>query len=186
MVALFSREISSGTMCPPPSLRSGSTHKTPHRGVLFAQDDTRGWYGGGTLCLLPSPSATPPPLPKGEQRENATVRRFLEAKSSPQGAEGRGYAPTRGDHVAGQGGQYHRFRYSTFAIVSSRGRVYVASLREGGGPLAVEGECGSRGAKMQRRSGFYIRRLPLPQCGPPPSRRGARVATSFATRPLLS
>ena len=39
----------------------------------------------------------------GEQRENATVWRFLEAKSSAQGAEGRGYAPTRGDHVAGQG-----------------------------------------------------------------------------------
>ena len=38
----------------------------------------------------------------GEQRENATVRRFLEAKSSPQGAEGRGYAPTHGDYAAGQ------------------------------------------------------------------------------------
>ena len=32
----------------------------------LAQDDTRGWYGEGVLCLLPSPSATPPPLPKGE------------------------------------------------------------------------------------------------------------------------
>ena len=39
----------------------------------------------------------------GEQRENATVRRFLEAKSSPQGVEGEGYAPTRNDYVAGQG-----------------------------------------------------------------------------------
>ena len=61
-----SREISSGTTYPPPSLRSGSTRKTPHRGVLLAQDDTRGWRGEGILCLLPSPSATPPPLPKGE------------------------------------------------------------------------------------------------------------------------
>ena len=41
--------------------------------------------------------------PKGEQRENATVWRFLEAKSSPQGVEGEGYAPTRNDYVAGQG-----------------------------------------------------------------------------------
>ena len=32
----------------------------------------------------------------GEQRENTTVWRFLEAKSSPQGARGEGYAPTRG------------------------------------------------------------------------------------------
>ena len=39
----------------------------------------------------------------GEREENATVWRFLEAKSSTQGAEGRGYAPTRGDYAAGQG-----------------------------------------------------------------------------------
>ena len=39
----------------------------------------------------------------GEQRENATVWRFLEAKSSPQGVEGEGYAPTRNDYVVGQG-----------------------------------------------------------------------------------
>ena len=41
---------------------------------------------------------------RGEQEENATGWRFLEAKSSTQGAEGRGYAPTRGDYAAGQGG----------------------------------------------------------------------------------
>ena len=104
MVALLPREISSCPTYPPPSLGSGSTRKTPHCGVLLAQDDTRGWRGVGVLCLLPSPSATPPPLPKGEQRENATVWRFLEAKSSPQGVEGEGYAPTRNDYVAGQRG----------------------------------------------------------------------------------
>ena len=124
LLAPSSREISSGTTYPPPSLGSGSTHKTPHRGVLLAQDDTRDRCEEGILCFLPSPSATPPPLPKGEQRENATVRRFLEAKSSPQGVEGEGYAPTRNDYVAGQGG------YSTAAL--------SASLREGGGPLAVD------------------------------------------------
>ena len=91
LLASSSREISSGTMCPPPSLRSGSTHKTPHCGVLLAQDDTR-----------------------GEQRENATVRRFLEAKSSTQGVEGEGYAPTRNDYVAGQGGYESPLRDAFF------------------------------------------------------------------------
>ena len=41
LLASSSREISSGTLCSPPSLGSGSTRKTPHRGVLLAQDDTR-------------------------------------------------------------------------------------------------------------------------------------------------
>ena len=97
----------------------------------------------------------------GEQRENATVWRFLEAKSSPQGVPeaiydcdterlcGRtgsipdqsrrhgvarrgysllftlsvGYAATS---PKGRGFRSHSFRYSIFAIVSSRGRVYVA------------------------------------------------------------
>ena len=54
----------------------------------------------GTDYLVASSSRE---ISSGEQRENATVWRFLEAKSSTQGAEGRGYAPTRGDYAAGQG-----------------------------------------------------------------------------------
>ena len=81
----------------------------------------------------------PREISSGEQRENATVRRFLEAKSSPQGVEGEGYAPTRNDYVAGQGGfRSHGFRYSTFASVSSRSRVYVAF--PSGGSEAARGE----------------------------------------------
>ena len=86
-----------------------------HSGFDCAQDDTRCRCGEGILCLLPSPSATPPPLPEGEQRENATVRRFLEAKSSPQGVEGEGYAPTRNDYVAGQGG-YGTTAFATLSL----------------------------------------------------------------------
>ena len=63
----------------------------------------------------------------GEQRETAPVGLFLEAKSSTQGVEGEGYAPTRNDYVAGQGGfRSHSFRYTVFASVSSRGRITVA------------------------------------------------------------
>ena len=39
----------------------------------------------------------------GEQKEKATAWLFLEAKSSPQGAQGRSYAPTPRDYAAGQG-----------------------------------------------------------------------------------
>ena len=38
----------------------------------------------------------------GERSQTATGRRFGKAKSSTQGVEGEGYAPTRNDYVAGR------------------------------------------------------------------------------------
>ena len=71
-------------------------------------------------------------ISSGEQRENATVWRFLEAKSSPQGVEGEGYAPTRNDYVAGQGtcpppslgsGSTHKTPHSGVLIAQDDTRV---------------------------------------------------------------
>ena len=69
----------------------------------------------------------------GEQRKNTPGECFFKAKSSPQGDEGRSYAPTRIDYVAGQEGDRLRGNRSVRGAEPGQGRSngpdhFLASL----------------------------------------------------------